>query len=103
MATNVKKSSIPLIIPTLFFTAAFLLGMTVTIAAHNSTWAYVMNHPNIWPEVIGKGFGTGGLLLPIVHLIIASFFKSQRNATARRKIILGWSIVLLVLQGFLYF
>lgn len=95
--------SIPLIIPTALFVVVWILGMTVTIAAHNSSWGYVFGEISLWPQVVAEGFGTSGLFLPVLHVIIAAFFKTQRTRTARRKIIIGWGFVLLVLQGFMYF
>ena len=42
-------------------------------------------------EAIGYSFG-----LPLLHVALVSFFKSMRNRSARRKIFIGWAIVVII-------
>lgn len=42
----------------------------------------------------------GTAILPLIHVLIASIFKSKRNSFTRRKIFIGWSIFIIVLQLF---
>lgn len=44
-------------------------------------------------QAIGRSFG-----LPLVHLAISSFFKSQRNKKTRRLIFIGWGVVIVLLN-----
>ena len=42
-------------------------------------------------ETIGYSFG-----LPVIHIALASFLKSMRNSNTRRKIFIGWAIVVVI-------
>jgi len=63
-------------------------------------------------RVVGKLLGGHGAALsefiaaaigaifvfPLIHMALASIFKSQRNSRSRWKILLGWSVFLLILK-----
>ncbi|MCU8092601.1 hypothetical protein L5M18_13650 [Shewanella sp. SM20] len=54
----------------------------------------LFDHPAAFSQYLAEAFG-GALLFPIVHVGIASFFKSKRNPSSRRNIFIGWSIVII--------
>lgn len=47
-------------------------------------------------EVLGRSL----LIFGFLHLGISQFFKSKRNPNSRRKIIIGWSIVSILINTF---
>lgn len=55
----------------------------------------LFDHPAAFSQYLAEALG-GSLLLPIVHVGIASFFKSKRNPSSRRNIFIGWSIVIIL-------
>lgn len=57
--------------------------------------ATAFNHPQALSELIAESVGAS-LLFPIAHVAIASFFKSKRNPSSRRRIFIGWSLVTIV-------
>lgn len=50
------------------------------------------SHSQAFLEFVAEGFGAS-LLLPAIHIAVASCFKSHRNSRTRWKILLGWSLV----------
>jgi hypothetical protein len=54
-------------------------------------------HPKAVSEFIFEAFA-GSLLLPSLHVAIASFFKSKRNEQSRHRIFIGWTIFIICLQ-----
>lgn len=57
----------------------------------------VVGEPVVFQGYIFQALG-GSLGLPTIHVLIASLFKSKRNPTARRRIYIVWSVVVIVLQ-----
>lgn len=57
--------------------------------------ATVFEYPDALSSLIAQSFGAS-LLLPTVHVAIASFFKSKRNSNSRRRIYIGWSLVVIL-------
>jgi hypothetical protein len=57
----------------------------------------LLGHKGALGEFIAEGFGAS-LLAPLIHIGLASFFKSKRNSRTRWKILLGWSVFVLLLN-----
>lgn len=57
----------------------------------------VFDHPAALSEYLAGALG-GSLIFPIVHVGVASFFKSKRNPSSRRNIFIGWSIAIIVIR-----
>ncbi len=55
----------------------------------------LLSHPQAFAELIAEALG-GSLFLPLIHIAISSFFKSQRNAASRCKILIGWCLVTII-------
>lgn len=51
----------------------------------------------LFQSYLSSAFG-GSVFIPLIHVGIASFFKSKRNSSTRRRIFIGWAIVIIVLQ-----
>jgi len=56
--------------------------------------ATVLNHPQVLSELMAESAGAS-LSAPILHVAIASLFKSKRNPTSRRRIFIGWSVLII--------
>lgn len=61
--------------------------------------ATAFNYPQALSQLIAESFGAS-LLFPVVHVAIASLFKSKRNPTSRRRIFIGWGLVIIVVAIF---
>lgn len=57
----------------------------------------VFDHPAALSEYLAAALG-GSLIFPIVHVGVASFFKSKRNPGSRRNIFIGWSVAIIVIR-----
>lgn len=57
----------------------------------------LFDHPAAFSEFLAKAFG-GSILFPIVHVGVASCFKTKRNPSSRRNIFIGWAIAIIIIQ-----
>lgn len=57
----------------------------------------IVKEPVLFQSYLSRAFG-GSLFMPLIHVGIASFFKSKRNSSTRRRIFISWAIVIIVLQ-----
>jgi hypothetical protein len=57
----------------------------------------LFDHPEVFGSYLAQAFG-GSLIFPILHVGIASFFKSKRNPSSRRNIFTGWAIAITIIQ-----
>ena len=58
----------------------------------------LVDHPAVaWQLLITAAGGSFGL--PLIHLAVASLFKSRRNPSARRNIFIGWGSFVVLLHG----
>ena len=55
------------------------------------------DHRGALSEFIAAAIGAS-LVFPLIHMALASLFKSQRNSRSRWKILLGWSVFVLILK-----
>lgn len=64
-----------------------------------SKMATVLGHPSVLSELVVEAAGAS-LFFPAVHVAIASLFKSKRNPSSRRRIFIGWGLLLILLSAF---
>lgn len=55
------------------------------------------SHPQAISELVAEAVG-GSLLFPLLHVAIASLFKSKRNPSSRRRIFIGWSLFIIIVS-----
>lgn len=85
---------------------AITLSLASFLLAFVQTWIHsfgpetlpkigtALSHPSALSGLIAESLGAS-FLAPLVHLAIASFFKSKRNPSSRRRIFIGWSLVII--------
>jgi hypothetical protein len=84
----------------LSFLLAFVQSWVHSFGPHSlPRIATAFNYPQALSQLIAQSFGAS-LLFPVVHVAIASLFKSKRNPTSRRRIFIGWSLVIIVIAVF---
>lgn len=72
----------------------------ITTVKHDSGASPVMDivkEPVLFQSYLSSAFG-GSVFISLIHVGIASFFKSKRNSSTRRRIFIGWAIVIIALQ-----
>lgn len=57
----------------------------------------IVREPILFQSYISRAFG-GSVFIAVIHVAIASLFKSKRNSSTRRRIFIGWAIVIILLQ-----
>ena len=57
----------------------------------------IVKEPVLFQSYLSSAFG-GSVFIALIHIGIASFFKSKRNSSTRRQIFIGWAIVIILLQ-----
>lgn len=88
---------------TVSFFAAFgavIIGMVVMfiiISFRDYGGFTYFDYSAVVQSVIAKTFGTI-VVIPTIHVMIASIWKSKRNSNSRRKTYIGWTIVIVVSQ-----
>ncbi len=55
----------------------------------------LVGHPAAFSEFIAEAIGVS-FGLPVIHVALASIFESMRNSNTRRKIFIGWAIVVVI-------
>ena len=58
----------------------------------------IVREPVLFQSYISRAFG-GSIFIPLIHMGIASFFKSKRNSSTRRRIFIGWAIVIIAMEA----
>lgn len=58
--------------------------------------AATVDHPMALAELVAEAAGAS-IALPLIHVAIASIFKSKRNRNTRRRIFIGWSAFILLI------
>ena len=93
-----KITSLPLAI-ILFLASYLMVFATQFYETHGVYFSIVLfDHPQAFTEIAAGvlGYSSGA---PIIHVGIASIFKSKRNPSARRNIFIGWSVVMILVQA----
>lgn len=57
----------------------------------------IVKEPVLFQSYLSSAFG-GSVFIALIHVGIASFFKSKRNSSTRRRIFIGWAIAIIALQ-----
>lgn len=57
----------------------------------------VVRYPEVFQSYIFQAIG-GSLGLPAINVLLASAFKSKRNSCTRRRIFIGWALVIIVIE-----
>ena len=93
-----KITSLPLAI-ILFLVSYLMVFATQFYETHGVYFSMVLfNHTQGFVEIAANvlGYSAG---LPIIHVGIASIFKSKRNPSTRRNIFIGWSVIMILVQA----
>ncbi|MEQ4189701.1 hypothetical protein ABNM11_13545 [Pseudomonas syringae] len=96
-----KTTSLPLAI---FLTLVSFVVVFITNIKRDFSASPIMNilrEPVLFQDYVSKAIG-GSILLPAIHVGIASFFKSKRNSSTRRRIFIGWAVVLVTAEVLKY-
>ncbi|MFG0859680.1 hypothetical protein [Pseudomonas sp. CJQ_13] len=56
----------------------------------------IVREPVMFQSYISRAIG-GSIFIPLIHMGIASFFKSKRNNSTRRRIFIGWAILIIAI------
>ena len=62
----------------------------------------IVREPVLFQSYISRAIG-GSIFIPLIHMGIASFFKSKRNSSTRRRIFIGWAIVIISVEALKFF
>jgi hypothetical protein len=57
----------------------------------------IVKEPVLFQSYLSSAFG-GSVFIALIHVGIASFFKSKRNSSTRRRIFIGWAIAIIALE-----
>lgn len=63
----------------------------------------IFGYPELFRDYIAQAIGAS-VFLPAINVAIISVFKTKRNPSTRRRVFIGWSLVIIVVQlltGFL--
>lgn len=94
-----EKKSTSLALAIILSLISFLM-VFITTVKHDfgaSPVIDIVKVPVLFQSYLSSAFG-GSLFMPLIHVGIASLFKSKRNSSTRRRIFIGWAIVIIVLQ-----
>lgn len=58
----------------------------------------IVREPVLFQSYISRAIG-GSIFIPLIHMGIASFFKSKRNSSTRRRIFIGWAVVIIAMEA----
>jgi hypothetical protein len=56
-----------------------------------------LDHTAALLELIANAIG-GSSMFPILHVALFSIFKSKRNPSTRRRILIGWSLLVIAVK-----
>lgn len=93
MNANLHKYTITICLFT--FILVFIANFQMDIGLEKFSLSVLLSHPQAFLGLIAAALG-GSLGLPFIHILIASLFKSQRNSRSRSKILIGWSVVIII-------
>ena len=98
-ASDTPKKQTSLALAIVFSMISFVVAFYITSYKEHGMiiFAVLFENPRLFFDYFARAFG-GALLFPILHVTIASFFKSKRNPSSRRNIFIGWSMIVIILQ-----
>ena len=100
---SVKKPTslaLAVVLSLISFTVVFLASVKQDFSA--SPVIDIVREPVLFQSYISRAIG-GSIFIPIIHIGIASFFKSKRNSSSRRRIFIGWAIFIIAVEALKFF
>lgn len=100
---SVKKPTslaLAVVLSLISFTVVFLASVKQDFSA--SPVIDIVREPVLFQSYISRAIG-GSIFIPIIHIGIASFFKSKRNSSTRRRIFIGWAIFIIAVEALKFF
>lgn len=100
---SVKKPTslaLAIVLSLISFTVVFLANVKHDFSA--SPVMDIVREPVLFQSYISRAIG-GSIFIPIIHIGIASFFKSKRNSSTRRRIFIGWAIFIIAVEALKFF
>ena len=92
-----KPTSLALAIVLSLISFAMVFFVTVKHDFGASPVMDIVKEPVLFQSYISRAFG-GSVFIAVIHVAIASLFKSKRNSSTRRRIFIGWAIAIILLQ-----
>ena len=99
-ATTKLEKVVPLWLAIFLACTSFLVSFSFIVSKHGvkpSNFMVLFDHPGAFSELAAEAMGYS-FVFPLIHLGIASCFKSKRNSNSRRSIFIGWAILLIILN-----
>lgn len=94
---NALLLSLAVVFSVISFFVALQTTLEKNVYLHLSDLGLLMDHPAVLREFIAEALGYS-FGLPVIHVLLASCFKSMRNSSTRRKIFIGWAIVVITIN-----
>jgi len=81
------------------FQAIYGMEKAISILSHPIQVLSIMQSDTVGAsQFMSEVFGRSLLFGAFIHLTISQFFKSKRNRSSRRKIVIGWSLASIVIN-----
>lgn len=97
-AVEVVKNPKPIVLIIGAQALAFGVSFFLTSIREYGGFGY-FGHELLVQDVIAQSIGAV-FFFPLLHIAIASFWKSKRNKVSRRNILFGWAVAVIALQMF---
>lgn len=100
---SVKKPTslaLAIVLSLISFTVVFLANVKQDFSA--SPVMDIVREPVLFQAYISSAIG-GSIFIPIIHIGIASFFTSKRNSSTRRRIFIGWAVLIIAVEALKFF
>lgn len=106
------KLPLAIILSIIVYCIGFSVSFKESYGVHFSTelfynpyrlFSHLFSNPGVLFDDIIRALGASLIILPIIHVGIASLSKSNRNSNYRRKIFIEWSIALIVIHTLIIF
>ena len=93
-----NKGAKPLLL--VFGMVIFSFIVTVVVNSFNDYGGFsYLRYPVLVHRMIGESL-SGLIVAPLIHIMIASIWKSKRNKRTRRNIFFGWALALAIIYAF---
>lgn len=96
-ASEKKPTSLALAIVLSLISYAMVFVTTVKHDFGASPVMDIVKEPVLFQNYLSSAFG-GSVFVALIHVGIASLFKSKRNSSTRRRIFIGWAIVIIAME-----
>lgn len=93
---NLSGGETPFLLALIISLISFVLIFCSTLYENHGVFftPLLFEHPDAFAEYLAQAFG-GAWLFPLLHVGLASIFKSKRNSSSRRNIFIGWSVLII--------